>query len=64
MEINLILQRQNRVNWSTFLQETHCDSKIEQNCNKDFKGQVFLSHGKTSSCDVVIAYFGTETFFC
>ena len=46
-----------------FLQETHSNSKIEQKWKEDFKGQVFFSHGKTSSCGVLIAYLGTETFF-
>ena len=25
-------------------------------------GQAFFSHGKTNSCSVLIAYFGTEKF--
>ena len=45
-----------------FLQESQSNSKIEQKSKKDFKGQVFFSHGKINSCGVLIAYFGTETF--
>ena len=47
-----------------FLQETHSNSKIEQKWKEDFKGQVFFSHGETNSYGVLIAYFGTEIFFC
>ena len=37
-------------------------SKVEQNWKEDFRGKVFLSHGKTNSCGVLIAYYGTEKF--
>ena len=43
-----------------FLQETHSNSKVEQKWKEDFHGKVFFSHGKTNSCGVLIAYFGTE----
>ena len=46
-----------------FLQETHSNGKIESKWKEDFKGQVFFSHGKINSCDVLIACFGKETFF-
>ena len=45
-----------------FLQETHSDSKVGQRQKEDFKGPVFFSHGKSNSCGVLIAYFGTGTF--
>ena len=45
-----------------FLQETHCDSKVEQKWKEDFKGSIFFSHGKSNSCGVLIAYFDTGTF--
>ena len=45
-----------------FLQETHSSSKVEQKWKEDFKGDVFFSHGKTNSCDVLTVYFGKETF--
>ena len=35
---------------------------MEQNWKEDFRGKVFLSHGKTNSCGVLIAYYGTEKF--
>ena len=33
---------------------------MEQKWKEDFHGKVFFSHGKTNSCGVLIAYFGTE----
>ena len=45
-----------------FLQETHSDSKVEQKWKEDFKGPIFLSHGKSNSCGVLIAYFGSGMF--
>ena len=35
--------------------------KVGQKC-KYFKGPVFFSHGKSNSCGVLIAYFGTGMF--
>ena len=29
-----------------FIQETHCDSKVEQKRKKNFKGPIFFSQGK------------------
>ena len=43
-----------------FLQETRSNSTVEQKWKEDFHGKVFFSHGKTNSCRVLIAYFGTE----
>ena len=45
-----------------FLQETNSNNKVEQKGKEDFHGKVFFSHGKTNSCGVLIAYFGTEKF--
>ena len=45
-----------------FSQETHSNSKVEQKWKEDFHGKVFYSHGKTNSCGVLLAYFGTEKF--
>ena len=45
-----------------FLQETHSCSKVEQKWKEDFKGPIFFFHGKSNSCGVLIAYFGTGTF--
>ena len=45
-----------------FLQETHSNSKVEQKWKEDFKGPILFSHGKSNSCGVWIAYFGTGTF--
>ena len=45
------------------LNDLCCTSnKVEQNWKEDFRGKVFLSHGKTNSCGVLIAYYGTEKF--
>ena len=45
-----------------FLQETYSNSKKEQKWKEDFHGKVLLSHRKTNSCVILIAYFGTEKF--
>ena len=45
-----------------FLQETDFDCKVEQKQKEDFKGSFFFSHGKSNSCGVLIAFFGTGTF--
>ena len=44
-----------------FLQETHSNSRVEQKWKEDLEGP-FFSHGKSNSCGVLIAYFGTGTF--
>ena len=43
-----------------FLQETHSTLKDEVNWTQEFKGQLFFSHGKSSSCGVLICYFGSK----
>ena len=45
-----------------FYKKLTLTSKVEQKWKKDFKGPIFFSHGKSNSCDVLIAYFGTGTF--
>ena len=35
---------------------------MKQKWKEDFHGKVFFYHGKTNSCGVLIAYFGTEKF--
>ena len=45
-----------------FLQETRSDSKIEQKWKGNFKDSVFFSYGKSNSCGILTAYFGTKTF--
>ena len=47
---------------SNGVQETHSNSKVEQKWKEDFKGPILFSHGKSNSCGVWIAYFGTGTF--
>ena len=44
-----------------FLQET-LQSKVEQKWKEDFHGKIFFSHGKTNSCGVLAAFFGTDKF--
>ena len=44
------------------LQDTHSDSKIEQKWKEYFKGPSFFCYGKSNSCGVLIASFGTGTF--
>ena len=44
------------------IQETHSSSKVGQKWKEEFHGKVFFSHGKTKSCGVLTAYFGTEKF--
>ena len=45
-----------------FLQETHSVSDDENAWADDFKGQVFLSHGTSNSCVVLIAFLGFKSF--
>ena len=42
-----------------FLQETHSNKDSEKRWSDEFKGQFFFSHGKTNSCGVAIAYYGS-----
>lgn len=41
-----------------FLQETHSSIDTEKQWNDEFKGQIYFSHGKTNSCDVLAAFYG------
>ena len=43
-----------------FLQKTHSTLKDEVNWTQEFKGQLFFSHGKSSSGGVLICYFGSK----
>ena len=45
-----------------FYKKLTLTAKSNKNGRKDFKGQIFFSHGKSNSCGVLIAYFGTGTF--
>ena len=45
-----------------FLQETHSSSDDEQKWRDNFGGNTFFSHGKRSSCGVLISYIGTHNF--
>ena len=45
-----------------FLQETHSSEDTLNEWRDDFKGEVFFSHGTTSSCGVMIGYLGNEKF--
>ena len=45
-----------------FLQETHSSEDTFNEWRNDFKGEVFFSHGTTSSCGVMIGYLGNEKF--
>ena len=43
-----------------FLQETHSISNDEAKWNDEFKGKIYYSHGKSNSCDVLIAFYSDE----
>ena len=45
-----------------FLQETHSSEDTLNEWRDDFKGEVFFSHGTTSSCGVMIRYLGNKKF--
>ena len=45
-----------------FLQETHSSEDTFNNWRNDFKGEVFFSHGSTSSCSVMVGYMGSKNF--
>ena len=45
-----------------FLQETHSSKDTFNNWRDDFKGEVFFSHGSTSSCSVMVGYMGSKNF--
>ena len=45
-----------------FLQETHSTVNDEIKWKDDFKGEVFYSHGKSTSCDVLICCISSKIF--
>ena len=45
-----------------YLQQTHCNSKVEQRWKENFKGHACFAQGKTNSSGVLSAYFEKETF--
>ena len=45
-----------------FLQETYSSEDTFNEWWDDFKGEVFVSHGTTSSCGVMIGYYGNKKF--
>ena len=45
-----------------FLQETHSSEDTFSEWWDGFKGEVFFSHGTTSSCDGMIGYLGSKKF--
>ena len=42
------------------MQETHSTLKDEVHWIQEFKGQLFFSHGKSNSYDILICYFGSK----
>ena len=42
----------------SFLQETHSSAEAEKQQNDKSKGQLYFSHGKTSSCGVLTGFYG------
>ena len=44
-----------------FAQETHYTKEIEQKWKDELNGQTFFSHGKSNSCGVFIAFFGSKS---
>ena len=49
-------------NGTIFLQERHSSEDIFDEQRGGFKGEVFFSHGTTSSCGVMISYLGNKKF--
>ena len=45
-----------------FLQQTHSSMDTFNNWRNDIKGEVFFSHGSTSSCGVMIGFLGSKKF--
>ena len=46
-----------------FVQETHSTVNDEIKWKDDFKGEVFYSHGKSSSGGVLICFIGSKKLF-
>ena len=44
------------------MQKTHSTKENEIRWNDDFNGQIHYSHGKSNSCGVLIAFFGSITY--
>ena len=45
-----------------FLQETHSSENTFNEWWDEFRGELFFSHGTTSSCGVMIGYLGSKKF--
>ena len=45
-----------------FYKKLTLTAKLNKNGKKTLKVQFFLSHGKSNSCGVLIAYFGSGMF--
>ena len=58
MLMGLICQIAN--NGMLFLQETHSFHDTVINWRDDFRGELFISHGTTYSCGVIIGYLGSN----
>ena len=44
------------------MQETHSTKENEIRRNDDFNGQINYSHGKSNSCSILIAFYGSITY--
>ena len=49
-------------NGAIFLQETHSLENTFNEWRDDFRGEVFFSHGATSSCGIMIGYLNNKKF--
>ena len=43
------------------LPETHSTKEIKQKWKNELNGQIFFSHGKSNSCGLFIAFFGSKS---
>ena len=57
LKIFRYLKNKSGPNGILFLQETHSTKENEIRWIDDFNGQIHYSHGKSSSCGVLIAFF-------
>ena len=55
-----MLKSSSNIEGFLFLQETHSTFKDEVSWIQEFKGQLFFSQGKSSSCGILICYFGSK----
>ena len=46
-----------------FLQETHSSVDYEKKLCDELNDSLYFSHGKTTSCGVVVGYVGSKSFF-